>query len=149
LVPQLGFETRWIRFSGLRGKGLLRAALLPLNLLIAFWQSARIIFAVRPDVVLGMGGYVSFPGGMMAAFLNRPLVVHEQNALPGLANRALARLADRVLTGLPDAFGRAAGVIWTGNPVRQDIAALPAPEERYRARAGGLRLLVVGGSQGA
>ena len=149
LVGPRGYTMAWIRFSGVRGKGWLRMVTLPLELLVAFWQSAKAIFAHRPDAVLGMGGYVSFPGGMMASFLNRPLVVHEQNAIPGLANRVLARLADRVLTGFPDAFGKAAAVIWTGNPVRQDIAALPAPEERYRARAGGLRLLVFGGSQGA
>jgi UDP-N-acetylglucosamine--N-acetylmuramyl-(pentapeptide) pyrophosphoryl-undecaprenol N-acetylglucosamine transferase len=85
---------------------------------------------------------------MMASFFNRPLAIHEQNAVPGLANRVLGRLADRVMTGFPDAFG-AAAVIWTGNPVRRDIATLPAPDERYPGRAGGLRLLVVGGSQGA
>src|SRR5262245_4264309 len=81
LVPKHGYEMEWIRFSGLRGKGIVRLALLPLNLLIAFWQSARVIFAVRPDVVLGMGGYVSFPGGMMASLLNRPLVLHAQHPI--------------------------------------------------------------------
>jgi UDP-N-acetylglucosamine--N-acetylmuramyl-(pentapeptide) pyrophosphoryl-undecaprenol N-acetylglucosamine transferase len=96
-----------------------------------------------------MGGYVSFPGGMMASLLNRPLAVHEQNSIPGLANRVLAKLADRVLAGFPDAFGAGAAVIWTGNPVRKDIASLPVPEERYQGRAGGLNLLVIGGSQGA
>ena len=149
LVAPRGYAMAWIRFSGVRGKGWLRAVTLPLELLVAFWQSARAIFAHRPDAVLGMGSYVSFPGGMMASFLNRPLAIHEQNSVPGLANRVLARLADRVMTGFPDAFGTATAVIWTGNPVRQDIAALPAPDERYAGRAGGLRLLVVGGSQGA
>ena len=80
LVPQYGFEMEWVRFSGLRGKGVLRALLLPISLLVAFGQSARAIFRVRPDVVLGMGGYISFPGGVMAALLARPLVLHEQNA---------------------------------------------------------------------
>jgi UDP-N-acetylglucosamine--N-acetylmuramyl-(pentapeptide) pyrophosphoryl-undecaprenol N-acetylglucosamine transferase len=96
-----------------------------------------------------MGGYVSFPGGMMAAFLNRPLVLHEQNSIPGLANRVLAQLADRVLTSFPDAFGKKAKVTWTGNPVRAAIAGLPEPAIRYGARSGRLRLLVVGGSLGA
>jgi len=146
LVPQLGFETRWIRFSGLRGKGLLRAALLPLNLLIAFWQSARIIFAVRPDVVLGMGGYVSFPGGMMASLLNRPLVVHEQNSIAGLANRVLASVADHILSGFPDVLKKAQ---WVGNPVRAAIAQWPAPAQRFAGRSGPLQLLVLGGSLGA
>jgi UDP-N-acetylglucosamine--N-acetylmuramyl-(pentapeptide) pyrophosphoryl-undecaprenol N-acetylglucosamine transferase len=149
LVAPRGYTMAWIRFSGVRGKGLLRFATLPLELLVAFWQSATAIFAHRPDALLGMGGYVSFPGGMMASLLNRPLAVHEQNSVPGLANRVLARVADRVLAGFPEAFGAATAVIWTGNPVRKDIASLPAPEERYQGRAGGLNLLVVGGSQGA
>lgn len=149
IVAPQGYTMAWIRFSGVRGKGWSRAVTLPLELLLAFGQSAQAIFSHRPDAVLGMGGYVSFPGGMMASFLNRPLAIHEQNSVPGLANRVLARLADRVMTGFPDAFGTAAAVIWTGNPVRSDIAALPAPDERFAGRAGGLRLLVVGGSQGA
>ncbi len=124
-------------------------ALLPLQLLIAFWQSARAIFAHRPDVVLGMGGYVSFPGGMMASLLNRPLAIHEQNSIAGLANRVLAKVADRVLAGFPAPFGNSTAVIWTGNPVRGDIARIAAPADRYRARSGVLRLTVIGGSLGA
>jgi len=138
-----------VRFAGVRGKGILAAVLLPLNLLIAFWQSARAIFSHRPDVVLGMGGYVSFPGAMMASFLNRPLAIHEQNSVAGLANRVLAKLADRVLTTFPNAFGESTAVIWTGNPVREEIVAMAPPENRYAARAGQLRVLVAGGSQGA
>ena len=146
LVPKHGYPMELIRFSGLRGKGLVRMALLPLNLLIAFWQSARVLFRLRPDVVLGMGGYVTFPGGMMAALLNRPLVVHEQNSVAGLANRVLAEVADRRLTGFPDALRKAQ---WCGNPVRAEIAQLPSPERRFEGRTGALRLLVVGGSLGA
>ena len=149
LIPPRGYTMAWVRFAGVRGKGLFAAALLPLNLLVAFWQSARAIFAHRPDVVLGMGGYVSFPGAMMASLLNRPLAIHEQNSVAGLANRVLARLADRVLTSFPDAFGEKTAVIWTGNPVRQEIVGMLPPENRYAARAGQLRVLVVGGSQGA
>jgi UDP-N-acetylglucosamine--N-acetylmuramyl-(pentapeptide) pyrophosphoryl-undecaprenol N-acetylglucosamine transferase len=149
LVPARGFAVTWIRFSGVRGRAWLRMALMPLELLAAFWQSARAIFAHRPDVVLGMGGYVSFPGGMMASFLNRPFAIHEQNSVAGLANRVLAKLADRVLAAFPDAFSSATAVILTGNPVREEIAQLAPPESRYHARAGQLRLLVVGGSQGA
>lgn len=149
LIPPRGYTLSWVRFSGVRGRGIIAAALLPLDLLIAFWQTARAIFTHRPDVVLGMGGYVSFPGGMMASFLNRPLAIHEQNSVAGLANRVLARIADRVLTTFPSAFGEATAVIWTGNPVREEIAALAPPENRYAARAGQLRLLVIGGSQGA
>ncbi|MCC7547204.1 MAG: undecaprenyldiphospho-muramoylpentapeptide beta-N-acetylglucosaminyltransferase [Burkholderiales bacterium] len=146
LVPRRGYPMELIRFSGLRGKGLPRMAMLPLNLLIAFWQSARVLFRVRPDVVLGMGGYVTFPGGMMAALLNRPLVVHEQNSIAGLANRVLAEVADRRLTGFPDALRKAQ---WCGNPVRAEIAGLAQPELRFAGRSGALRLLVVGGSLGA
>ena len=146
LVPQHGFEIVWMRFSGLRGKGVLRMMLLPLNLVIAFWQSARAIFRVRPDVVLGMGGYISFPGGMMAAVLARPLVLHEQNSIAGLANKVLARVADRILVAFPNTLKNAE---WTGYPVRRDIAQLPAPEQRFRNRTGNLKVLVVGGSLGA
>lgn len=149
LIPPRGYAMSWVRFSGVRRRGIAAFALLPPNLLIAFWQTARAIFAHRPDIVLGMGGYVSFPGGMMASLLNRPLAIHEQNSVAGLANRVLARLADRVLTTFPNAFGEATAVIWTGNPVREEIATLAPPENRYAARAGQLRLLVIGGSQGA
>jgi UDP-N-acetylglucosamine--N-acetylmuramyl-(pentapeptide) pyrophosphoryl-undecaprenol N-acetylglucosamine transferase len=149
IVPARGYAMVRIRFSGVRGKGFLRFALLPLALLVAFWQSARAIFAHRPDVVLGMGGYVSFPGAMMASLLNRPLVIHEQNAVAGLANRVVARLADRVMTAFPDAFGREARAVWSGNPVREEIAALAPPESRFARRSGPLRVLVIGGSLGA
>jgi UDP-N-acetylglucosamine--N-acetylmuramyl-(pentapeptide) pyrophosphoryl-undecaprenol N-acetylglucosamine transferase len=149
LIPARGYAMAWVRFAGVRGRGPVAFALLPFNLLVAFWQSARAIFAHRPDMVLGMGGYVSFPGAMMASFLKRPLVIHEQNSIAGLANRVLAKLADRVLTTFPNAFGEATAVIWTGNPVRQEIVAMSPPENRYASRAGRMRLLVVGGSQGA
>ena len=148
LVAPRGYTMAWINMSGVRGKGLLRAVLLPLQLLVAFWQSAYALFVHRPNVVLGMGGYVSFPGGMMAALFNRPLAIHEQNSVAGLANRVLAKIADRVLAGFPDAFAAKRGV-WTGNPVRRDIAALAAPAQRYAGRSGPLRLTVIGGSLGA
>src|SRR5690349_15750613 len=146
IVPARGYTMAWMRFSGLRGRGLLPMALLPVNLLIAFFQSARAIFAHRPDVVLGMGGYVAFPGGMMASLLARPLAVHEQNAIAGLANRVLAGVADRKLEAFPGALK---GAEWTGNPVRADIAAVAEPAGRFAGRTGPLRLLVVGGSLGA
>jgi UDP-N-acetylglucosamine--N-acetylmuramyl-(pentapeptide) pyrophosphoryl-undecaprenol N-acetylglucosamine transferase len=146
LVPQRGYEMAWIRFSGLRGKGLLAKLALPLNLLIAFWQSLRAIRAHRPDVVLGMGGYIAFPGGMMAALLGRPLAIHEQNSIAGLANRVLAGVADRILVAFPGALPRAQLV---GNPVRDAIARVPPPAARYAGRSGPLRVLVLGGSRGA
>lgn len=146
LVPARGYEMAWVRFGALRGKGLLRIALLPLNLLRGFWQAFRALGRCRPGVVLGLGGYISFPGGMMSALRGIPLVVHEQNAIAGLANRVLARVADRVLTGFPGALP---GAQWSGNPVRADIAGLPDPAQRYGARQGPLAVLVVGGSLGA
>ncbi len=146
LVPRHGFDMAWVRFSGVRGKGLLRKLLLPFDLLVALWQSAAAILRHRPDVILGMGGYITFPGGMMAAVLRRPLVIHEQNSIAGLSNKVLARFAQKVLSGFPDVLPHA---IWCGNPVRGDIAALPDPEQRYGARKGRLNVLVVGGSLGA
>lgn len=146
LVRARGYEMAWVRFGALRGKGLLRKLLLPLNLLSGFWQAARAIRRVKPDVVLGMGGYISFPGGMMAVLFGRPLVIHEQNSVAGLANRVLARVADRVLCGFPDALPNSA---YTGNPVRPEIAQMPAPAERFAGREPTLRLLVLGGSLGA
>jgi UDP-N-acetylglucosamine--N-acetylmuramyl-(pentapeptide) pyrophosphoryl-undecaprenol N-acetylglucosamine transferase len=146
LVPPRGYRTAWIRARAARGKGLLQKLLLPANLLFSFWESARHLLRVKPDVVLGLGGYVAFPGGMMASLLNRPLALHEQNAVPGLANRVLAGISDKVMAGFPDALK---GAEWTGNPVRAEISALPAPEERFKDRAGPLRILVVGGSLGA
>ena len=146
LVPARGYRMAYVRAAALRGKGVLAALLLPVNLLVGFGQAARAIFRLRPDVVLGMGGYVAFPGGMMASLLARPLAVHEQNAIAGLTNRVLARLADKAMTAFPEALP---GAEWTGNPVRREIAAIAPPEERFAGRGGPLRLLVVGGSLGA
>lgn len=152
LAVEKGFDMAWVKVAGVRGKGLLAKLLLPMNLLVAFWQAARAIFRERPDVALGLGGYVAFPGGMMASLLAKPLVIHEQNAIAGLTNKILSHVADRVLLGLPlanggDALGRKGE--WVGNPVRPEIAALPAPAERLAGREGPLRLLVIGGSLGA
>jgi len=146
LVPQHGYPVAWVNFSGVRGKGIVRMLLLPLMLLRAFAQSIGVLLRHRPDVVLGMGGYITFPGGMMAAFLNRPLVIHEQNSIAGLSNKVLAKLATRVLSGFPGVLPEAQ---WVGNPVRADIAALPEPAQRYANRSGKLKVLVVGGSLGA
>ena len=156
VVPLAGIDMVWVSMGGVRGKGLLKKLLLPLMLLVAFWQSLRALLQRRPDVVLGMGGYTAFPGGMMASLLNRPLVIHEQNSVGGLTNRVLACLAERVLIAFPQAFGgdkdkpipcRRVTTEWVGNPVRTDIAAIPAAQRA--GRSGPLRLLVVGGSLGA
>jgi len=146
LVPPHGFEMAWVRAVAARGQGLLAALLLPTRLLLAFWQSARVLLRVQPDVVLGMGGYVAFPGGMMASLLNRPLAVHEQNSVAGLTNRLLAHVADCVMVAFPNAIQRA---LCTGNPVRAAITTLAAPDVRYAARNGPLNILVLGGSLGA
>ena len=146
IVPQHGYEMAWLDFSALRGKGLLRKLMLPVNLLRGFSQALRALRKTRPDVVIGMGGYVTFPGGMMAALLARPLVVHEQNSVAGLANRVLAGVASRVLSGFPNVMKSAQ---WIGNPVRADIEAIALPEQRFAGRSGPLRVLVIGGSLGA
>ena len=146
LVPKHGYRAAWIRAKAARGKGLVQKLLLPANLLYSFWESARHIRSLRPNVVLGLGGYVAFPGGMMASLWNRPLALHEQNAIPGLANKVLAQVSDKVMAGFPRALKNAE---WTGNPVRAEIAAIAAPETRFQNRQGPLRILVVGGSLGA
>ena len=144
LVPKHGYEMRLDPLlRPARQRASCALALLPLNLLVAFWQSARAIFRVRPDVVLGMGGYVSFPGGMMASLLNRPLVLHEQNSIAGLANRVLAQRGRPHSDRLSRACCKKAQ--WVGNPVRTAIAQLPPPAaalrrpQRTAAAAGGRR----------
>jgi len=146
LVPRYGISLEPVTISGLRGKGAMTLLTLPFTLLRAFAQSVAALRRVRPSVVLGMGGYVAFPGGMMAALLGYPLVVHEQNSVAGLTNRLLAKVADRVLEAFPGALPKAQ---WTGNPVRSAIRDVDPPQTRYGARSGPLRLLVVGGSLGA
>ncbi len=146
LVPRAGIQMQPVSFSGLRGKGPLAMLMLPARLLRAFWQSVQALRLTHPDVVLGMGGYVAFPGGMMAVLLNRPLVVHEQNSVAGLTNRVLARIADRVLQAFPGALS---GAMVTGNPVREAMLSDDDPGSRVGGRSGPLRLLVIGGSQGA
>ncbi len=146
LVRAHGYELAPVRFSALRGKGLMRKLLLPFSLFAAMSRARQEIRRIRPDVVLGMGGYISFPGGLMAALMRIPLIVHEQNSIPGLANKVLAHFCRRVLTGFPQSLKNGE---WVGNPVRLEIAQLPAPAERFGDRGGPLRLLVLGGSLGA
>jgi UDP-N-acetylglucosamine--N-acetylmuramyl-(pentapeptide) pyrophosphoryl-undecaprenol N-acetylglucosamine transferase len=146
LVPARGFAFESVSFSGVRGKGIQTLALLPLRLLRAFWQSLQVVRRVRPDVVLGLGGYISFPGGMMASLWGKPLVLHEQNSVPGMANKILSQLADRVFTAFPGVFKTGQ---WVGNPLRRAFTEQASPAERFAGRSGPLRLLVVGGSLGA
>ena len=146
LVPQQGFAFEAINFSGVRGKGPVTLALLPLRLLRAFWQSIQVVRRVRPHVVVGLGGYVSFPAGMMAVLLGKPLVLHEQNSVAGMANRVLAAVADRIFTAFPNVLSKAQ---WVGNPLRAAFLVQPGPAQRFAGRSGPLKLLVVGGSLGA
>jgi len=146
LVPEHGYELVPLRFSAVRGKGMLRKILLPLSLVAACWQAKKQLQRIQPNVVLGLGGFVSFPGALMARLQRRPLVVHEQNSIAGLANRLLSRIADRVLTGFPATLPRGE---CCGNPLRPEIYAVAEPALRFRDRSGPLRLLVLGGSLGA
>lgn len=146
LVPPRGFPFETIDFSGVRGKGPVTLAVLPLRLLKAFWQSIQVIRRVKPDVVIGLGGYIAFPAGMMSVLLGKPLVLHEQNSVAGMVNKILASVADRVFTAFPNVFKKAE---WVGNPLRAAFTAQPEPAARFAGRSGPLRLLVVGGSLGA
>jgi UDP-N-acetylglucosamine--N-acetylmuramyl-(pentapeptide) pyrophosphoryl-undecaprenol N-acetylglucosamine transferase len=146
LVPPRGFAFEPVQFGGLRGKGLMTFAFLPMRLLRAFWQSIGVMRRVRPDVVLGLGGYITFPGGLMGVLLGKPLLLHEQNSVAGLTNKVLASVADRVFTAFPDVMKKAQ---WIGNPLRKAFVSQPEPGARFAGRTGPLRLLVVGGSLGA
>ena len=149
VVPAEGFPIEWLGVGGLRGKGLTTLLAAPFQLARALWQALAIMRRHRPAVVVGLGGFVTGPGGVAAWLCRRPLVIHEQNAIAGFTNRCLARLAKEVLTAFPGAFGPGVAVNEIGNPVRRDIAALPAPAERFADRRGPIRLLIVGGSLGA
>ncbi|HYD74940.1 undecaprenyldiphospho-muramoylpentapeptide beta-N-acetylglucosaminyltransferase [Ramlibacter sp.] len=146
LVPPRGFDFEPVDFGGVRGKGPITLALLPVRLLRAFWQSLRVVRRVQPDVVVGLGGYITFPGGMMSVLLGKPLVLHEQNSVAGMANKVLAGVADRVFSAFPDVLAKAR---WIGNPLRAAFLQQPAPAERFAGRSGPLKVLVVGGSLGA
>jgi len=148
-VPAAGFEIEWLTIKGLKGKGVWGVLRTPFLVLWAMAQTIGVLLRRRPALLLGMGGFVAGPGGLTAWLLRRPLVIHESNALAGFTNRWLARLADRVLTGFPETFSARFKPTWVGNPVRRSIIDLAAPDQRLAGRNGPLRLLVVGGSQGA
>lgn len=148
LVPRAGIPLHYLDIKGVRGKSVFAKMLAPFQVAHAVWQSLRLLQKIKPECVLGMGGFVAGPGGVAAWLLRVPLVIHEQNAVAGTTNRLLSTIAQRVLAGYPDAFdGVEARVI--GNPVRKQIARLPAPELRWHGRSGPMRLLVLGGSLGA
>jgi UDP-N-acetylglucosamine--N-acetylmuramyl-(pentapeptide) pyrophosphoryl-undecaprenol N-acetylglucosamine transferase len=149
LVPPQQIPIEWIAASGVRGKGVLTLMAAPFRLARAVWQSLQVIRRRRPVVVLGAGGFVSGPGGIAAWLTRRPLVIHEQNAVAGMTNRVLAHLAKRVLEAFPGSFPGAVRAEPVGNPVRREIAALVMPGQRFAERSGPLRVLIIGGSQGA
>ena len=150
IIPPTGIPIEWIRVSGIRGKNWKRWLLAPGMLLYAFYQALRILLRQKPDAVLGMGGFVSGPAGIAASCLRTPLIIHEQNAVPGTTNRWLAKVADQVLQGFPDSFSDAHRPLTIGNPVRPAISALPPPVERFAGRSDkARRVLILGGSQGA
>lgn len=149
LVPAADVPMEVITISGLRGKGIIALLLAPLHLLRALWQSLVIIWRLQPDVTLGMGGFVSGPGGAATWLLRLPLCIHEQNSVAGMTNQLLSRVARRVMSAYPDAFAADARAEVVGNPVRRELHALPEPQERLANRGDRLHLLILGGSQGA
>ena len=149
VVPAAGYPLETMRVSGLRGKGVLRLLLAPFMLMVALSQALIIQLRLRPLAVLGMGGFASGPGGVTAWLLRRPLLIHEQNSVAGMTNRWLAPLARKVMEAFPGSLPARRSALHTGNPVRAEITRLPSPTERFAARSGALRVLVIGGSLGA
>lgn len=146
LVPPRGFAFEGIAFAGVRGKGALTLLKLPFNLLRAAWQCLQVMRRVRPDVVVGFGGYVTFPGGLMGRLTGRPLVLHEQNSIAGMSNRWLSKIATRVFTAFPNALPSGE---WIGNPLRAEFLQQAPAADRFAGRTGPMKLLVLGGSLGA
>jgi UDP-N-acetylglucosamine--N-acetylmuramyl-(pentapeptide) pyrophosphoryl-undecaprenol N-acetylglucosamine transferase len=146
LVPARGIPVELVAFGGVRGKGLRTLMLLPFKLLRAFWQSLQVVRRIKPDVVVGLGGYITFPGGMMGVLCGKPLVLHEQNSVAGMANKVLAGVADRVFAAFPHVLAKAE---WVGNPLRTEFLNQATPDARFAGRSGPLKVLVVGGSLGA
>lgn len=148
-VPKAGIELDLVAISGLRGKGLKRWVHMPLMLIRAVWQARRLLEANRPGCAISFGGYAAAPGGIAAWTKGIPLLVHEQNRIPGLTNRLLVHFSRRILQGFPGTFSEKLSPIDSGNPVRREVAALPEPKTRFAGRTGPIRVLITGGSQGA
>jgi UDP-N-acetylglucosamine--N-acetylmuramyl-(pentapeptide) pyrophosphoryl-undecaprenol N-acetylglucosamine transferase len=149
VVPQAGFDISYISIKGLRGNGLVRWVLAPFRIGLAVLQALKICLNVRPNFVLGMGGFVTGPGGVASKLAARPLLIHEQNAIPGLTNRLLSKFATRVMQAFPKTFRQGESVYYTGNPVRKSILDIEPPNVRYLTRSSDIRILIVGGSLGA
>jgi UDP-N-acetylglucosamine--N-acetylmuramyl-(pentapeptide) pyrophosphoryl-undecaprenol N-acetylglucosamine transferase len=147
LLANKNYQKAMMTMRGVRGKGLMGWLLLPIKLSLALAQAYSAIAKFKPNLVLGMGGFAAFPGGLMAYVMRKPLLIHEQNSVAGLTNKTLSYFASRVLSAFPTAFGAKATLV--GNPVRAEITQVAAPEVRMSKRSGPLRLLVVGGSLGA
>ena len=146
MVPQRGFPVELVDFSGVRGKGIKTLTLLPWRLLRALWQSLQVLRRVKPQVVLGLGGYITLPGGLVSAAAGKPVLLHEQNSIAGMSNKLLALVARRVFCAYPSAFAKGE---WVGNPLRTEFLNQAPPEQRFADRTGPLRIVVVGGSLGA
>jgi UDP-N-acetylglucosamine--N-acetylmuramyl-(pentapeptide) pyrophosphoryl-undecaprenol N-acetylglucosamine transferase len=149
IVPAAGIPIEWLSVGGLRGKGVMTLLAAPFRLMKALVQALRVVSRRRPVLVVGLGGFVTGPGGVAAWLTGRPLVIHEQNAVAGFTNRCLSHLAREVLEAFPNSFGREIKTRVIGNPVREDISAVPPPAQRFASRSGVIRILVIGGSQGA
>ena len=145
VIPEQGIEIDWLSVAGVRGKGWLSKITAVLLLIKACIQAAKILRKRKPDVVLGMGGFVAGPGGLMAKLLGIPLIIHEQNRVPGTTNRLLAGMANQVLEAFPDSFNKKLNAKFTGNPLRKQFVGCAERKEAHQ----GINILVVGGSQGA
>ena len=155
VIPAAGIEMAWLDVNGLRGKGLMTLLAAPVKLVKALFQSIGIMRKHRPVAVLGMGGFVAGPGGLMASLMGIPVVIHEQNAVAGLTNKLLSKFSKKILEGFPQTFPKSATatkqnkIIAIGNPVRKEITAIAPPEKRLAGRDSAIRLLIIGGSLGA
>lgn len=147
IVPQYGYLIDWLTVSGFRGKSGIRKLLTPFQLIRSCWQAGRVLLSRKPDVVLGMGGFVSGPGGFIAWLLRIPLIVHEQNRIPGTTNRLLVPFARKVLEAFPESFRESIGAVCTGNPLRSEITLMKLDKKTRRKTHP--RILIIGGSQGA
>jgi UDP-N-acetylglucosamine--N-acetylmuramyl-(pentapeptide) pyrophosphoryl-undecaprenol N-acetylglucosamine transferase len=149
LVPAAGFRLEYVNISGLKGKSVWTWMLLPFRMVRALIQSWVIVRRQKPNLILSMGGFVAGPGGLVGWIMGKPLLIHEQNGIAGFTNRILSLFAVRIMTGFPGVFGRYLKTSYVGNPVRAEISAMAMPDARLAGRNGRLRVLVIGGSQGA
>lgn len=148
-VPAAGIDLDVVAITGLRGKGLMRWVKMPFMLLRAVWHARRLLEANRPSCAVSFGGYAAAPGGIAAWTKGIPVLVHEQNRIPGMTNRLLTRFARKILQGFPGTFPQDTSAIDSGNPVRHEVAAIADPQTRLAGRSGPVRVLITGGSQGA